>query len=80
MDWHLTYRPNLLQALLSLIPYIDVIPQTLSKLDLFDQQDLRDYVTNCHHCLLKSVEKLMVDLHQDPARIDRKSRGFLGIS
>lgn len=49
-------------------------------LDLFDEQDLRAYITNAHHCLLETVEKLMVDLHQDPSKIDRKSRGFLGIS
>jgi len=41
---------------------------------------LRAYVTNAHHCLLEAVEKLMVDLNQDPAKIERKSRGFLGIS
>jgi len=49
-------------------------------LDLFDEQDLRAYVTNAHHCLLEAVEKLMVDLHQDPSKMERKSRGFLGIS
>jgi len=49
-------------------------------LDFFDEQDLRAYTTNAHHCLLEAVEKLMVDLHQDPSKIDRKSRGFLGIS
>ena len=49
-------------------------------LDLFDEQDLRAYVTNAHHCLLEAVERLMTDLNQDPSKIDRKSRGFLGIS
>lgn len=49
-------------------------------LDLFDEQDLRAYVTNAHHCLLAAVEKLMVDLNQDPSKIERRSRGFLGIS
>ena len=49
-------------------------------LDLFDEQDLRAYVTNAHHCLLEAVNKLMLDLNQDPSKIDRKSRGFLGIS
>jgi len=49
-------------------------------LDLFDEQDLRAYVTNAHHCLLEAVSKLMVDLHHDPSKIERKSRGFLGIS
>lgn len=49
-------------------------------LDLFDTQDLRTYVTNAHHCLLDSVDKLMVSLNQDPSKFERKSRGFLGIS
>ncbi|MFZ6016423.1 MAG: hypothetical protein ACOYU0_02185 [Nitrospirota bacterium] len=49
-------------------------------LDLFDEQDLRAYVTNAHHCLIEAVEKLMVNMGQDPSNIDRKSRGFLGIS
>jgi len=80
VSWYLTFRPSLWQAFLSLIPYVNVVPRTLSDLDLFDQQDLRAYTTNAHHCLLKAVEKLMVDLHQDPSKIERKSRGFLGIS
>lgn len=49
-------------------------------LDLFDEQDLRAYVTNAHHCLLKAVDELMLKLHQDPSKIERKSRGFLEIS
>ncbi len=52
----------------------------LLDLDLFDEQDLRAYVTNAHHCLLEAVEKLIVELHQDPSKIERKSRGFLCIS
>lgn len=80
VSWFLTYRPTLWQAVLSLFPYVNVIPKALSDLDLFDQQDLRVYTTNAHHCLLKAVDKLMTDLHQDPSKIDRKSRGFLGIS
>lgn len=80
ISWYLTYRPTLLQAITSLIPFASVIPKTLSDLDLFDQQDLRAYTTNAHHCLLKSVEKIMAELHQDSSKIDRKSRGFLGIS
>ena len=80
VSWHLTFRPSLWQAILSLIPYVNVIPKTLSDLDLFDEQDLRAYATNAHHCLLKAVEKLMSGLDQDPSKIDRRSRGFLGIS
>lgn len=80
VSWHLTYRPSVWQAVLSLFPFVRVIPATLSDLDLFDQQDLRAYATNAHHCLLKAVEKLMIALNQDPSKIERKSRGFLGIS
>lgn len=80
VSWYLTHRPSLLQAILSLLPYVSIVPKVLSDLDLFDQQDLRAYVTNAHHCLVSAVEKLMTDLHQDPSKIDRKSRGFLGIS
>jgi len=80
VSWHMTYRPSLWQAVLSLFPYVNVIPKALSDLDLFDQQDLIAYGTNAHHCLLKAVDKLLIALHQDPSKIDRKSRGFLGIS
>jgi len=49
-------------------------------LDIFDEQDLRAFVTNAHHCVLEAVDTLMLDLGQDPSKIDRQSRGFLGIS
>lgn len=49
-------------------------------LDLFDEEDLRAYVTNAHHCLLEAVNRLMLSLSQDPSMINRCSRGFLGIS
>ena len=83
-----------LAALLLLVPFLNlfVLPfylfgriirarsSGILDLDLFDEQDLRAYVTNSHHCLLEAVEKLIVELHQDPSKIERKSRGFLGIS
>lgn len=52
----------------------------LLDLDLFDLQDLKAYVTNAHHCVLDAVDKLLLDLSQDPSKIERKSRGFLGVS
>lgn len=80
ISWYLTFRPTWWQAFLSLIPFSSVAPKSLSDLDLFDQQDLAAFATNAHHCLLKAVEKLMAGLNQDFSKIDRKSRGFLGIS
>src|SRR5919106_5901629 len=64
-EWQLTYKPSLLLALLSLIPYVNVIPNALTDLDLFNQQDLRAYAANAHHCTLRAVEKLMVELNKD---------------
>lgn len=49
------------------------------EVDIFDQQDLRAYVTVTHHCLLKAVESLMKDLGQDFSKIERKSKGFLEV-
>jgi hypothetical protein len=76
VSWYLTYKMGLLEALLNLFFRGRFVP----KLDLFDEQDLRAYVTNAHHSLLKAVENLMLDLKQDPSAIDRKSKGFLGVS
>lgn len=78
--WYLTFRPSFLRSLLTIIPFVNLIPKAGLELDIFDLQDLRAYGTNAHHCLLKAVEKLMLDLNQDPSKIDRKTRGFLGIS
>ncbi|MFA5393802.1 MAG: hypothetical protein WC081_04085 [Candidatus Ratteibacteria bacterium] len=49
-------------------------------LDFFDEQDLRAYLTVAHKCVQNAVDNLMLELNQDPSKIDRKSRGFLGIS
>lgn len=79
ISWYLTYMPDVWQTLVSLIPGTRKAIG-LDELNLFNKQDLTAYVTCVHHCLLEAVEKLMLDLNQDPSKIDRKSRGFLGIS
>lgn len=79
VSWYLTYRPDFLQALVMLLPGAKKIT-SIEDLNLFNKQDLTAYVTNVHHCLLEAVEKLMTDLNQDISKIERKSRGFLGIS
>jgi len=53
---------------------------SIDDLNLFDKQDLTAYITDVHHSLMEAVEKLMLELKQDPSKIDRKARGFLGIS
>ena len=76
--------PGLNLLTLPLFFIIRVLPRIgqagLIDLDFFDLQDLKAYVTNAHHCVLEAVDKLLLDLSQDPSKIDRRSRGFLGIS
>jgi hypothetical protein len=80
VSWYLTYRLPFWRALLRFIPGIGAASFTLESLDLFDHQDLTAYTTICHHSTLDAVEKIMLILNQDPSKIDRKSKGFLGIS
>jgi len=79
VSWYLTYMPDVWQVLVSLIPGTRKAIG-LDELNLFNRQDLTAYVTCVHHCLLDAVEKLMLELNQDPSKIERKTRGFLGIS
>jgi hypothetical protein len=79
VSWYLTYMPDAWQTIASLFPGVRKLIG-LDDLDLFDRQDLTAYVTCVHHCLIGAVEKLMLDLNQDPSKIDRRTRGFLGIS
>ena len=50
--WYLTSRPTFLQSMLSLIPFINLLPTGPADLDLFDQQDLRAYTTPAHRATL----------------------------
>ena len=79
VSWYLTYMPDVWQTLASLIPGAGKVIG-LDELNLFNKQDLTAYVTCVHHCLLEAVDKLMLGMNQDPSKIDRKTRGFMGIS
>jgi hypothetical protein len=81
VSWYLTCEPRFLKRYFSALLTKESSVTALSfALNLFEQQDLRAYVTVIHHSLLKAVEGLMTRLGQDASRMDRKSRGFLGIS
>ncbi len=80
VSWFLTYRLPWWRAILRFLPGIGAASSTVESLDLFNRQDLTAYATVCHHSTLKAVENLMLTLNLDPSKIDRKSRGFLGIS
>ncbi len=78
VSWYLTYRPSIFEALIGAFRSRSSL--ALDELDLFELQDLEAYTTVCHHSTLKAVGNIMLALNQDPTKIDRKSRGFLGIS
>ena len=79
VSWYLTYKPDWWQAAALLLPGARQV-LNISEISLFDLQDLAAYATTVHHSFLAAVDKLMLELNQDPTKIDRKSRGFLGIS
>ena len=70
-SWFLSYHRSFFER---------IKPNPLVQLDLFDEQDLRAYVTAVHHCFTDSVVDLVSSLGQDTSRVDRSSKGFLGIS
>ena len=81
ISWYLTCEPGFFKQRFSAMLTQGSSDKALSlNLDLFQSQDLTAYATTVHHCLLKAIDKLMAELHQDSSKIDRKSRGFLGIS
>lgn len=79
VSWYLTYMPDIWQTIASLVPGTRKIIG-LDDLDLFNRQDLTAYVTCVHKCVQNAVDKLMLEMGQDPSKVDRRSRGFLGIS
>jgi hypothetical protein len=79
VSWYLTCEPGFFKSFFATL--IETNPTAFSfSLDVFQLEDLTAYVTCVHHCLLKAVDKLMTGLGQDPSKIERKSRGFLGVS
>lgn len=84
-SWFLTIEPGFFKSMASKI-LSNVLtnnsnPNALSfNLDLFDQQDLRAYVTSVHRCCVKrAVEQLVAELGQQSSNFDWKSKGFLSI-
>jgi len=79
VSWYLTYRLPFLRALLSFLPFVSIGTSFLEKLDIFNLMDLRAFASLCHSSTVKAVENLMISLDQDPSKLNRKTKGFLGI-
>jgi hypothetical protein len=81
IQWYMTCEPGFFSKKLSNVLTSGASDKALSlNLDIFQQQDLSAYATVVHHCMLKAIEKMMTGKGQDTSQIDRKSKGFLGIS
>jgi hypothetical protein len=81
ISWFLTVEPGFFKKAFSEVLTRGASSQALSfALDLFDQQDLRAYVTAVHRCCVKrAVEELVAGLGQDSSKFDWKSKGFLQV-
>lgn len=81
VSWFLTVEPGFFKKAFSGMMTQGANPMALSfMLDLFDQQDLRAYVTAVHRCCVRqAVESLIDELGQDRTRFDWKSKGFLAV-
>ncbi|HYE75283.1 MAG TPA: hypothetical protein VEF04_18210 [Blastocatellia bacterium] len=80
-SWFLTIDPGFFKKRLSqaLTGGVSSLALSLS-LDLFDQQDLRAYVTSVHRCCVKrAVEYFVDELGQDSSKFDWRSKGFLQV-
>lgn len=69
-SWYLAYLPTIWQRFRGRLGL---------DLDLFDEQDLRAYVTVVHQCFVQAVIDLIAELGKD-IEVNRTSKGFLGVS
>jgi hypothetical protein len=81
VSWYLTCEPGFMKEVFSPVLVKGGSTNALSfALNLFERQDLKSYVTIAHHSVLDAVSNVMKGLGQDPSTMDRKSKGFLGVS
>jgi hypothetical protein len=66
--WYLVVTEDLFAAL------------SAGDLHLFQEQELRAYVTVIHRCLRHAVAELLLSFGQDASLLEPKSMGFLGVT
>jgi hypothetical protein len=81
VSWFLTLEPGVIKRALSGIITQGQDHQALTfRMDLFDQQDLRAYVTSVHRfCVRRAVQGLLEELGQEPPNSQWQSKGFLQV-
>jgi hypothetical protein len=79
VSWFLTVEPRFFKRVFS--SWATGNRNALSfKLDVFDNQDLRAYVTSVHHCCVKrAVEDVGKQIGEDTSKFNWKSKGFLEV-
>jgi hypothetical protein len=82
ISWYLVCEPNTLSKVLGALSSKpgDSTKWSPFITDIFMEEELSAYTTLTHHCVLSAVEALMLNLGQDFSKVDRKSKGFMGIS
>lgn len=80
-SWFLTVEPGFFKSTFSRALTDGASSSALSfNLDLFDQQDLRAYVTGVHRCCVRdALEQLIANLGQNTSGFDWQSKGFLKV-
>ena len=82
VSWYLLESAKgMLRRLLAMIPGMWIVLRSfgqLRTLDVFDQQDLKAWVTIGHHSVKKAVVAL-IEKRKLETQIDWKSRGMLGV-
>ncbi len=80
ISWFLTVEPGFFKGAFSAMLAHGNINAMSFNLDIFDNQDLRAYVTSVHHCCVRvAVEQLCLELKQDTSKFDWQSKGFLQV-
>jgi hypothetical protein len=80
ISWFLTVEPGFFKSAFSAMLAHGNINALSFSLDIFDNQDLRAYVTSVHRCAVKqAVEQVGQELNQDTSKYNWKSKGFLEV-
>jgi hypothetical protein len=80
ISWFLTVEPGFFKSAFSSILAHGNMNALSFALDIFDNQDLRAYVTSVHRCAVKqAVEQVGQELNQDTSKYNWQSKGFLEV-
>ena len=80
MSWFLTVEPGFFKSFYTAVAKDTPGMPLFFGLDLFDQQDLRAYVTAVHRLAVRrAVQSIADQLGQDTSQFDWKSKGFLQV-